>query len=70
MYNGSVHSFNKYFHKINKSFSEYIPLATFVDHIRMFYAQHYLKSFGLYRHSTCLSSLKSKSTDIFDLHVQ
>lgn len=29
-------------------------------------AQHYLKSFGLYRHSTCLSSLESLSTDIFN----
>lgn len=31
-------------------------------------AQHYLKSFGLYRHSTCLRSLASPRTDIFDLH--
>lgn len=31
-------------------------------------AQHFLKSFGLYRHSTCLRSLASPRTDIFDLH--
>lgn len=31
-------------------------------------AQHFLKSFGLYRHSTCLSSLGSLSTNIFNRH--
>uniref|UniRef100_A0A8W8MFL9 Uncharacterized protein n=1 Tax=Magallana gigas TaxID=29159 RepID=A0A8W8MFL9_MAGGI len=31
-------------------------------------AQHFLKSFGLYRQSTCLRSLASPRTDIFDLH--
>lgn len=31
-------------------------------------AQHYLKSFGLYRYSTGLRSLASPRTDIFDLH--
>lgn len=31
-------------------------------------AQHFLKSFGLFRHSTCLSSLGSLSTNIFNRH--